>query len=184
MRLFKWSFHKTILKNMLVFLLQIKACLLYTYHKIKQGFIWFIKRLAISIGIAWAIATFFGTFATAYVGFGLVLFPTGTEGAAKVLDSIPVLMFKIFFGFLVAVFIFVCIPQGYNILKFLLSSKEQLKSLQDSVTNLSKELKEMREKYERYTKEQHQQLVCPNGCNIKQEGTKFCGQCGSRLVWR
>jgi hypothetical protein len=28
------------------------------------------------------------------------------------------------------------------------------------------------------------QLICPNGCNIKQEGSKFCGQCGSRLIWR
>lgn len=27
-------------------------------------------------------------------------------------------------------------------------------------------------------------LVCPNGCNITQSGTKFCGQCGSRLVRR
>lgn len=28
------------------------------------------------------------------------------------------------------------------------------------------------------------QLVCPNGCAITQTGSKFCGQCGSRLVWR
>jgi hypothetical protein len=25
-------------------------------------------------------------------------------------------------------------------------------------------------------------LVCPNGCNITQAGSKFCGQCGTRLV--
>lgn len=28
------------------------------------------------------------------------------------------------------------------------------------------------------------QLVCPNGCNVTQAGSKFCGQCGSRLMWR
>jgi hypothetical protein len=27
-------------------------------------------------------------------------------------------------------------------------------------------------------------LVCPNGCNITQAGSKFCGQCGSLLVRR
>lgn len=25
-------------------------------------------------------------------------------------------------------------------------------------------------------------LVCPNGCNIAQEGTKYCGLCGARLI--
>jgi hypothetical protein len=28
----------------------------------------------------------------------------------------------------------------------------------------------------------NRQLVCPNGCAITQTGSKFCGQCGSRLV--
>jgi hypothetical protein len=27
-------------------------------------------------------------------------------------------------------------------------------------------------------------LVCPNECNITQTGSKFCGQCGARLIWR
>jgi len=27
-------------------------------------------------------------------------------------------------------------------------------------------------------------LVCPNGCNITQAGSKFCGQCGAKLIWR
>lgn len=28
------------------------------------------------------------------------------------------------------------------------------------------------------------QLVCPNGCNITQTGSKFCGHCGAQLIWR
>jgi hypothetical protein len=27
-------------------------------------------------------------------------------------------------------------------------------------------------------------LVCPNGCNITQTGSKFCGQCGAKLILR
>jgi hypothetical protein len=27
-------------------------------------------------------------------------------------------------------------------------------------------------------------LVCPNGCNMVQEGTNYCGQCGAKLIWR
>ena len=27
-------------------------------------------------------------------------------------------------------------------------------------------------------------LICPNGCNITQAGSNFCGQCGSRLIRR
>jgi len=172
------DFHKPAIKNMLVFLLRIRAYLLYMYYKIKQVFIWLIKRLAISIGIAWAIATFFGTFATVYVGFGLVLFPTGTEGAAKVLEAIPVLMFKLFFGFLVAVFIFVCIPQGYNILKSLFSPKEQLKSLQGSVNRLSREIKEMKKQYKRHITEQH------HTGEEEAEETKDNRQGGANLIKR
>ena len=26
------------------------------------------------------------------------------------------------------------------------------------------------------------QLVCPNGCNIVQQGTNYCGLCGARLI--
>lgn len=28
------------------------------------------------------------------------------------------------------------------------------------------------------------QLICPNGCNITQAGSKFCGQCGSKLIMK
>jgi uncharacterized membrane protein len=28
------------------------------------------------------------------------------------------------------------------------------------------------------------QLICPNGCNVTQTGSKFCGQCGAKLIWR
>jgi hypothetical protein len=28
------------------------------------------------------------------------------------------------------------------------------------------------------------QPICPKGCNIKQEGSNFCGQCGAKLIWR
>ncbi|MGA7677330.1 MAG: hypothetical protein WCA51_03020 [Dehalococcoidia bacterium] len=28
------------------------------------------------------------------------------------------------------------------------------------------------------------QLVCPNGCNVVQQGTNYCGRCGTRLIWR
>jgi len=30
------------------------------------------------------------------------------------------------------------------------------------------------------TKSQH--FVCPNGCNVAQQGTNYCGLCGTRLV--
>jgi uncharacterized membrane protein YiaA len=33
-------------------------------------------------------------------------------------------------------------------------------------------------------KTKSKQLVCPNGCNITQAGSKFCGQCGAKLVWK
>lgn len=26
------------------------------------------------------------------------------------------------------------------------------------------------------------QLICPNGCDIVQEGTNYCGHCGARLI--
>jgi len=32
------------------------------------------------------------------------------------------------------------------------------------------------------TKPQH--LVCPNGCNIVQQGANYCGLCGAQLVWK
>lgn len=28
------------------------------------------------------------------------------------------------------------------------------------------------------------QLICPNGCNLVQKGTNYCGRCGARLIWR
>ena len=33
-------------------------------------------------------------------------------------------------------------------------------------------------------KTKRRSLVCPNGCNITQAGSKFCGLCGARLIWR
>ena len=28
------------------------------------------------------------------------------------------------------------------------------------------------------------QLICPNECDIKQKGSKFCSQCRTKLVWK
>lgn len=28
------------------------------------------------------------------------------------------------------------------------------------------------------------QLICPNGCQAVQQGTNYCGLCGTRLVWK
>lgn len=33
-------------------------------------------------------------------------------------------------------------------------------------------------------KSKPKQLVCPNGCNVAQQGTNYCGRCGTRLIWR
>jgi predicted PurR-regulated permease PerM len=89
------------------------------------------------------------------VGFGIVLFSTSAKVASIVLESIPKLMFSIFFSFLITIFILVSIPQIYNAMKAAFGTKEQSKSLQNSVNNLSNEVKDLRERYERHIAEQY-----------------------------
>lgn len=108
--------------------------------KIKSYFVWFIRRILVSIIIAWILSQAIGAFLLLFAG-GILSSRPQSAGATAMLESIPIFVYQLFSALIIVLFILLCIPPFYKRLIsvfFNSVTKEDFKKLSDRVEELDK----------------------------------------------